>query len=48
MGDERKLVVTGTVAAPPEAVLAVLSDPANHTGIDGAGMLRRIASSSGP
>lgn len=48
MGDERKQVVTGTVDAPPEAVFAVLSDPANHTGIDGAGMLRGIASSSGP
>ena len=48
MGDERKQVVTGTVGAPPEAVFAVLSDPANHTGIDGAGMLRGIASSSGP
>lgn len=48
MGDERKQVVTGTVGAPPEAVFAVLSDPAKHTGIDGAGMLRGIASSSGP
>ena len=48
MGEERKQVVTGTVDAPPEAVFAVLSDPANHTGIDGAGMLRGIASSSGP
>ena len=43
MGDERKQVVTGSVEAPPEAVFAVLSDPANHTGIDGAGMLRGIA-----
>ena len=48
MGDERKQVVTGTVDAPPEQVFAVLSDPANHTGIDGAGMLRGIASSGGP
>ncbi len=48
MGDERKQVVTGAVDAPPEQVFAVLSDPANHTGIDGAGMLRGIASSAGP
>jgi hypothetical protein len=48
MGEERKQVVTGSVEARPEAVFAVLSDPANHTGIDGAGMLRGIASSSGP
>jgi hypothetical protein len=48
MADERKQVVTGSVGAPPEAVFAVLSDPVNHTGIDGAGMLRGIASSSGP
>ena len=48
MGDERKQVVTGSVDAPPESVFAVLSDPANHTDIDGAGMLRGIASSSGP
>lgn len=48
MGEERKQLVRGTVDAPPEAVFAVLSDPANHTGIDGAGMLRGIAASSGP
>jgi uncharacterized protein YndB with AHSA1/START domain len=48
MSDERTQVVTGTVDAPPERVFAVLSDPAHHTGIDGAGMLRGIASSSGP
>jgi len=48
MGDDRKQVVSGTVDAPPESVFAVLSDPANHTGIDGAGMLRGIVSSSGP
>jgi uncharacterized protein YndB with AHSA1/START domain len=48
MSDERKQVVTGTTDAPPERVFAVLSDPARHTEIDGAGMLRGIASSSGP
>ena len=48
MSDDRKQVVTGTVAAPPERVFAVLADPARHTEIDGAGMLRGIASSSGP
>jgi uncharacterized protein YndB with AHSA1/START domain len=48
MSDERKQVVTGTVDAPPERVFAVLSDPAHHTEIDGAGMLRGLASSPGP
>ena len=48
MSDERTQVVTGVVAAPPELVFAVLADPARHTEIDGAGMLRGIASSSGP
>jgi uncharacterized protein YndB with AHSA1/START domain len=48
MGEERKQVVTGRVDAPPERVFAVLSDPANHTDIDGAGMLRGLVSSPGP
>jgi uncharacterized protein YndB with AHSA1/START domain len=48
MGDERNQHVAGTVDAPPEQVFAVLSDPANHTGIDGAGMLRGLASNPGP
>ena len=48
MSDERKQVVTGTVDARPERVFAVLSDPANHTAIDGAGMLRGLASNPGP
>ena len=39
MGDTTQ-VVTGTIAAPPEAVFAVLADPTRHTEIDGAGMLR--------
>jgi uncharacterized protein YndB with AHSA1/START domain len=48
MSDERVQVVRGTINAPPERVFAVLSDPARHTEIDGAGMLRGIASSSKP
>ncbi|HEV3364827.1 MAG TPA: SRPBCC domain-containing protein [Acidimicrobiia bacterium] len=48
MGDDRTQVVTGTVDVSPERVFAVLSDPARHTEIDGAGMLRGLASSSGP
>ncbi|MGH9039218.1 MAG: SRPBCC family protein [Acidimicrobiia bacterium] len=48
MSDEMKQVVTGTVAAPPEQVFALLADPGRHTEIDGAGMLRGIAESSGP
>lgn len=38
-----QLQVTGTVDAPPEAVFALLADPARHTEIDGAGMLRGVA-----
>lgn len=48
MSDERMQVVRGTVDAPPERVFAVLSNPDRHTEIDGAGMLRGLASSSGP
>ncbi len=47
MSDERTQVVRGTVDAAPERVFAVLCDTANHTEIDGAGMLRGIAESSG-
>ncbi len=39
-----QIQVSGTVDASPEAVFALLSDPARHTEIDGAGMLRGLAS----
>jgi uncharacterized protein YndB with AHSA1/START domain len=45
---DKKLQVTGTVAAPPERVFALLADPARHTELDGAGMLRGLESGSGP
>ena len=48
MSDEKKLQVSATVAAPPEAVFALLSDPARHTEIDGAGMLRGLESGASP
>lgn len=35
-----RLTVTGTVAAAPEAVFAVLADPSRHNEIDGAEMLQ--------
>jgi uncharacterized protein YndB with AHSA1/START domain len=35
-----RLTVTGSVAASPEAVFAVLADPSRHDQIDGAGMLQ--------
>lgn len=48
MSDVRKQVVRGRVAAPPERVFALLADPARHTEIDGAGMLRGVAADSKP
>lgn len=48
MSDGRKQVVTGTIPAAPDAVFAVLADPARHTEIDGAGMLRGAPSESKP
>ena len=38
-----QLQVTGTVDAAPETVFALLADPARHSEIDGAGMLRGVA-----
>ena len=35
-----RLTVTGSVAASPEAVFAVLADPSRHDQMDGAGMLQ--------
>jgi uncharacterized protein YndB with AHSA1/START domain len=46
MGEETRQVVSGTVDAPPEAVFAVLADPARHREIDGSGMCQGC--SSGP
>jgi len=46
MADDKKQVVTGTVDAPPEAVFAVLADPARHAEIDGSSMCQ--GSSTGP
>jgi uncharacterized protein YndB with AHSA1/START domain len=37
-----RLTVTGSVAASPEAVFAVLADPSRHDQIDGAGMLQGL------
>jgi uncharacterized protein YndB with AHSA1/START domain len=45
---ETKQVVTGTVAAPPEAVFAVLADPGRHPEIDGSDMLQGRSGGSGP
>lgn len=43
MGDSERLTVTRTVAAGPAQVFAVLADPARHTEVDGAEMLRGLA-----
>lgn len=37
-----RLTVNGSVTAAPAAVFAVLSDPARHSEIDGAGHLQRL------
>lgn len=48
MAEDRKQQVSGTVAAPPSAVFALLSDPARHTELDGAGMLKGLDSGASP
>lgn len=48
MTDDKKLQVSGTIAAPPAAVFALLSDPARHTELDGAGMLTGLDSGPSP
>jgi hypothetical protein len=45
---EKRLRVTATLAAPPERVFALLADPAKHTELDGAGMLRGLDSGRSP
>ena len=48
MSDSQQLEVTETVPAAPEKVFALLSDPSRHVKIDGAGMLRGLASGPSP
>ncbi|MGY1636882.1 SRPBCC family protein [Geodermatophilus sp. SYSU D00742] len=48
MTDERTIRVSRDIAAPPERVFALLADPARHTEIDGAGMLRGLESGPSP
>jgi len=48
MSDSRLLEVTESIPAPPEKVFALLTDPNRHTEIDGAHMLRGLASGRGP
>lgn len=38
MSDER-VTIRRRIAAPPEAIFAVVADPAGHVAIDGSGML---------
>lgn len=45
---DKQLQVTGTISATPEAAFALLADPARHTALDGAGMLRGLDSGSSP
>ena len=39
MSDEERLSATRSIAATPEAIWAVITDPAGHVAIDGSGML---------
>jgi uncharacterized protein YndB with AHSA1/START domain len=48
MSDSRQLEVTETVPAAPEKVFALLADPSRHVEIDGAGMVRGLASGQSP
>lgn len=45
---EQQLQVTGSVAASPEQVFALLADPNRHSELDGAGMLRGVEGQGGP
>lgn len=42
MSEAEQIKVTRTVDAPPEAVFAVLADPARHIEIDGTGFVRGV------
>lgn len=44
MGEDKRLQVTETVAAPPGAVFDLLATPQRHPELDGAGMVRAVAS----
>ncbi len=44
MTNAQQLQVSDTVAVPPERLFALLADPARHTDLDGAGMLRGLES----
>ena len=48
MSDDKKIQVSGTVAAPPAAVFALLADPARHAELDGAGMIKGLDSGPSP
>lgn len=48
MGDDQQLRVERVITATPGAIFALLADPDRHTEIDGAGMLRGLASEPGP
>lgn len=44
---ETRVVVTGTIAAPAEAVFAALADPARHVEMDGSEMCQKPAPGTG-
>lgn len=48
MSEDRKIQVSAEVAAPPDRIFAVLADPARHEELDGAGMVRGLASGPSP
>jgi uncharacterized protein YndB with AHSA1/START domain len=48
VSDDKKQQVSGSIPASPEAVFALLSDPARHSELDGAGMVQGLASGTSP
>jgi uncharacterized protein YndB with AHSA1/START domain len=48
VSDDRKQQVSGTIPASPDAVFALLSDPARHIELDGAGMVAGLVSGPSP
>jgi hypothetical protein len=48
MSGDQRLHATRTIEAAPEQIFALLADPALHTGLDGAGMLRGLAAGPSP
>lgn len=48
MDTSRKIQASLVIAAPQDAIFALLADPNRHTDLDGAGMLRGVEGDSAP